>query len=172
MAEGEFTLVKQYLQAALARPSLELSHSTPASNFDLYVILVDVAVWERDLPTLQKYTPLAAELVARYEHKLYQAIIHRAQGVAHRLSSEYTDAETQLSQALEGFQKLETRWQIGRTLYELAELALARTDKATARAYFSRALVAFEEMEAVPDAARTRAVLASLGPTSATATLR
>lgn len=166
MAEGEFTLVKQYLQAALTRPSLELSYSTPTSNFDLYVMLVDVAVRERDLPALQKYVPLAAELALDYQHTLYQAIIHRAQGVALGLSSEYAEAATQLQQALEGFQKLGTRWQIGRTLYELAELALARPDTVQARTYFSRALAAFEEMEAVPDAARTRSVLASLGPYS------
>jgi len=128
-------------------------------------MLVDAAAQQRDLPALQEYAPLAAELAVRHEHRLYQAIIHRAQGVAHRLSSEYADAETQLNQALKGFQELKTRWQIGRTLYELGELALARTDKAKARAYFSQALTAFEAMEAVPDAARTRTVLASLGLT-------
>ena len=62
-------------------------------------------------------------------------------------------------EALEMFEGLETRWQIGRTLSELAELALAQTDQAQARDYFSRALVAFEEMKAVPDAARTREAL-------------
>ena len=154
------------MEAALARPSIEFNYSTPAADIDLYVMLVDVAVQQRDLPALQKYAPLATELASRHEHRLYQAIIHRAQGVAHRLSREYEDAETQLKQALKGFQELKTRWQIGRTLYELAELALARTDPANAQAYFAQALAAFEEMGAVPDAARTRAALASLGPYS------
>ncbi len=164
MAEGEFTLVKQHLQVALTRPGFEFSYSTPTADFDLYVMLVDAAAQQRDLPALQEYAALAAELAVRHEHRLYQAIIHRAQGVAHRLSGEYADAETQLNQALKGFQELKTRWQIGRTLYELAELAQAQADTAQARAYFSQALTAFEEMDAVPDATRTRTVLASLGP--------
>ena len=60
-------------------------------------------------------------------------------------------------------QGLDTRWQIGRTLYELAELSLARADPVEARDYFSRAYAAFEEMGAVPDMTRTKAALESLG---------
>ena len=77
----------------------------------------------------------------------------------HRLEGKYKKAEARLNQALEMFQGLETRWQIGRTLYELAELAVARADPTEAREYFSRALVAFEEIGANPDAVRTREAL-------------
>ena len=89
-------------------------------------------------------------------------ITYRAWGVLHRLEGNYDEAETRLNQALDLFQGLETRWQIGRTYYELAELALARADTVRARDGFSRALAAFEGMRAVPDAERTRAALASL----------
>lgn len=99
---------------------------------------------------------------ARYDHNLYQAIAHRAWGVAHRLADEYEEAEARLNQALGIFQELETRWQIGRTLNELAELALVRRETAQAYDYFSRALVAFEAIGAEPDAARIRAALESL----------
>jgi hypothetical protein len=44
------------------------------------------------------------------------------------LEGKYEEAEARLNQALEMFEGLETRWQIGRTLYELAELALAQTN--------------------------------------------
>ncbi|MBI1882088.1 MAG: hypothetical protein HYR94_28265 [Chloroflexi bacterium] len=136
---------------------------TPAVNNDLYAMLADVAAQQRDLAALRQYVPLAEQLASRYGHILYQAIAHRAWGVAHRLAGEYSEAKARLDQALELFQDLDTRWQIGRTLSELGELAVARTEAAAARDYFSRALAAFEAMKAAPDAARVRAVLAALG---------
>lgn len=54
--------------------------------------------------------------------------------------------EARLSQALELLRGLDTRWQIGRTLFELGELAQTRGEAAGAREHFSRALTAFEEL--------------------------
>ena len=160
-AEGEFALVRQYLQEALAGPGLP-SYIIPASDHDLYAMLVDVAGQQRDLTALQQYAPQAEETATRCGHTLYQAIAHRAWGIAHRLAGDYVPAETRLEQALGLFQALETRWQIGRTLVELGELALARGNAPTARDFLSAALAAFEELGAAPDAARTRAVLETL----------
>jgi tetratricopeptide (TPR) repeat protein len=120
---------------------------------------LDIAVQQRDEAALRQYAPLAEETAVRDGHILYQASAHRAWGVMHRLQGEYAAAETRLNQALKLFQGLETRWQIGRTLYELAELAQDRADLAGARDYFSRALAAFEEIGAVPDMARTQDAL-------------
>ena len=58
---------------------------------------------------------------------------------------------------------LDTRWQIGRTLLALGELAAARHNTDEARSLFTRALSAFEEMRAAPDVNRARAALALLG---------
>ncbi len=98
----------------------------------------------------------------RYGHTLYQAIVHRAWGVAHRLAGEYTESEARLIQALELFNGLNTRWQIGRTLHELGELAAVQANTVQARDYFTRALAAFRDMRAAPDAERTEAALARL----------
>jgi hypothetical protein len=125
-------------------------------------MLADVAVQQRDLAALRQYAPLAEQLASRYDHGLYQAIAHRAWGVANRLAGEYAEAKVRLHQALELFQGLDTRWQIGRTLSELGELAVARAEAATAHNYFSRALAEFEAMKAVPDADRARAALEAL----------
>lgn len=125
-------------------------------------MLADVAAQQRDLAALRKYAPLAEETATRYGNILYQAIAHRAWGVAHRLAGEYAEATARLNQALELFQGLNTRWQIGRTLSELGELAVACAEAAAARDYFSRALAAFEAMKAAPDAARVRAALEAL----------
>ena len=160
LAEGEFALVGDYLEAAGKKPVSArglLFHDT-----ELYFMYLDLAVLQRDEAALRQYAPLAEETAARDDHILYQAVAHRGWGVMHRLQGEYAAAETCLSQALELFQGLETRWQIGRTLYELAEVALGRTDPAEARGYFLSALEAFDEMGAMPDMARTQAALDSL----------
>jgi hypothetical protein len=125
-------------------------------------MLADVAVQQRDLAALRQYAPLAEQLASRYDHGLYQAIAHRAWGVAHRLAGEYAEAKVRLHQALELFHDLDTHWQIGRTLSELGELAVARAEATAARDYFSHALAAFEAMKAAPDADRARAALEAL----------
>ena len=157
MAEGEFALVKDYLETAGKIPVS--SRGFLMNETERYFLLVDLAVQERDEVGLRQYAPLAEEMALRDEHLLFQAGSHRAWGVLHRLEGKYEKAEARLNQALEMFQGLETRWQIGRTLYELAELAVARADPTEAREYFSRALVAFEEIRANPDAVRTREAL-------------
>ena len=157
MAEGEFALVKDHLETAGNMPVA--SRGFLMNETERYFLLADLAVLERDQAALYQYAPLAEEMAVRDGHLLFQACAHRAWGVLHRLEGEYEDAEARLSQALELFQGLETRWQIGRTLYELAELAVARADPAAARDNYSRALGAFEEIGANPDAARTSEAL-------------
>jgi tetratricopeptide (TPR) repeat protein len=155
MAEGEFALVQEYLEIALNKTAAWVG------EHDLFAMLADTAVQRRDEAGLQKYAPLAEEFALRCDHKLYLAIAHRAWGVSHRLAGQYADARTRLQQALELFQQLETRWQIGRTLFELGELSLTE-ESMDAREQFSLALSAFETMSALPDAARTREKIATL----------
>ena len=159
MAEGEFALVKDYLEAAGKMPVS--SRGFLMNETERYFLLADVAVIERDEVALSQYAPLAEEMALRDDHLLFQASAHRAWGVLHRLTDKYEEAKDRLNQALEIFEELDTRWQIGRTLYELAELAVARADLTEAHGYYSRALVTFEEMGAKPDAVRTRKALGS-----------
>jgi tetratricopeptide (TPR) repeat protein len=156
LAEGEFALVSEYLERALQLASYFVG------DHDLYATLADTAAQQRDQAAIRQYAPRAEELAMRYDHKLYQAVAHRAWGVAHRLAGEYAEAEARLIQALDLFNGLNTRWQIGRTLFELGEVAAARADTTTAHDRFSLALTAFETMQAAPDAARTRAALERL----------
>src|SRR5512141_1692669 len=119
-------------------------HSSSAwiADHDIYATLVDMAVLQRDEAGIRQYAPHAEELAARYGHSLYQAVTHRAWGVAHRLAGEYPESEGRLSQALSLFSGLNTRWQMGRTLFELGELAVAQKNIDMARDYFTRAGVA------------------------------
>jgi hypothetical protein len=50
-------------------------------------------------------------------------------------------------------------WQIGRSLFEMGELARLQMKTEQARDYYSRALSAFEELHAAPYAARASAAL-------------
>lgn len=137
--------------------------SVITGEHDLYAMLVDAAAQQRDAAALQKYAPLAEETAARYDHQLYRAIAHRAWGVALVLEGRNDEAEVRFKQALELFEGLDTRWQIGRTLFEMGSLALSRAANETAHGYFSRALAAFEALGAVPDVVRTREKLAAAG---------
>ena len=157
MAEGEFALVRQHLEAALPQTAEWVG------DHDLYAMLVDAAAIEGDLPALQRYAPLAEESAVRYDHRLYRAIAHRAFGVAHRLAGEPSEAQARLQQALELFAALGTGWQTGRTFFELGKLAQAQTDTTDAIRHFTNALAEFERQGAGPDVIRTQAALAALG---------
>jgi tetratricopeptide (TPR) repeat protein len=133
-----------------------------AHDHEMFMTLADTALELHDLEALQKYTPPLEQLAGRDNHPLYLAIAHRARGVAQRMTGESAKAEASLKQALEIFNRLGTRWQTGRTLFELGELALARSKKSKAREHFSQALAAFEELGALPDAERARLSLNSL----------
>jgi tetratricopeptide (TPR) repeat protein len=140
-----------------------VNFGTMAHDHEIYMTLADIAVEMRDLDALQKYAPHLEELADRDKHKLYLAIACRALGVAHRLEDKHAEAETRLKQALELFTKSGSRWQIGRTLFELGELKLAQSgEKNKAIEYYSQALGSFEEIQAVPDVERTRKALNSL----------
>ncbi len=155
-AEGEFALAKEQIEEAIARSSQPVKWGTGPHDHDLYAILTDIAAQQRDLMAIRKYAPLAEQLAARDGHQLYLAVVHRAWAVAHRLEGEYADATSRSNQALELFNALGTRWQMGRTLTERGELELAQRNHAGARDYFSRALAEFEAMQAAPDVAATR----------------
>ena len=156
MAEGEFALATQSLELAFT------SHGEWVGDHDLYALLADAAAQQCDEIALRRYAPLLEELALRYEHLLYQAIAHRAWGVAHRLAGETAASEQRLQQALEIFHTLGTRWQLGRTHFAWGELAATQGDGVAARHHFTQAQHAFEAMQAAPDLARTHQALALL----------
>jgi tetratricopeptide (TPR) repeat protein len=126
------------------------------------MMLVEAATMAGEAAGLRQYAPRLEQLALRDDHRLCLAVAHRGWGVAHRLAGEYPEAEVRLKQALELFQGMQAGWQLGRTLCELAELNLARTDSEAARQHFSRALAAFEALGASPDAERTKQALAAI----------
>ena len=125
----------------------------------VYMMLVDAAATARDRTTILKYAPLLEELATRDDHRCYLAVAYRSYGIAHRLSEEYEQADAYLQKALRVFEELGTPWQLGRTLYELGELAYLRGDKDLSREMFTKALEEFDRIHAKPDAARTKAAL-------------
>ena len=144
------------METALETAGQPVLGGTMAHEHDTFAMLADTAMQQRDKDALRQYAPRLEELAARDNHKLYLAIAQRAWGVAHRLAGEHAEAEARLKQALELFEELEARWQIGRTLAELGELARARSNSEAARDCFTQALAAFEALQAVPDMERTR----------------
>jgi tetratricopeptide (TPR) repeat protein len=161
-AGGEFALAKEQLEESIAATSQPVKWGTAPHEHDLYAILADISARQRDLAAIRHYAPLAEQFAARDQHRLYLAVIRRAQAVAHRLAGECAESTSRLNEALEIFTALGTRWQIGRTLVEFGELDEAQRNYPTAREHFSRALVEFEALGAAPDAAATHLKLQEL----------
>jgi tetratricopeptide (TPR) repeat protein len=162
-AQGEFALVRKTLEKALDTAGQPVSGGTMAHDHEVYMALTEAAMELRDLDGLQTYAPLLAEVAGRDDHKLYLAMAYRALGVLHRLEGKAGQAETMLHQGLALFRELGGRWQMARTLVELAELELGRPrKKAKARQYYAEALGLFESMQALPHADRTRAAMITI----------
>ncbi len=162
-AKGEFALVSEKIQAALSKPGQPVKRGTMAHDHHMFMLLTESAAQLHDVAALRRHAAQLEALAVRDGHRLYQAIAHRASGVAHCWAGEYAEAEVRLNAALEVFHSLDTRWQIGRSLVALATVALARGDVAGARHSYLGALQVFEALGAAPDAGRTRVALAELG---------
>ena len=162
-AKGEFAHLNENLETARDKPGQPVKRGTMAHDHHLYMLLADSAAQQRDAAGLREYAPRLEELALRDNHRLYLGIAHRAWGVAHRLAGEHAGAEARLDQALDLFEVLGTRWQVGRTLMEMGELDLAVGDRAVARDRFALALEAFESLQALPAAERAKAALDALG---------
>jgi tetratricopeptide (TPR) repeat protein len=160
-AEGEFAPIEENLKPALELSGQPVKRGTMAHEHIVYMMMTDSAARARDEAAIRRYTPRLEELARRDEHRPYLAIADRAWGVAHRLAGEYEDAEIRLKKAIEAFTELDSQWQLGRTLFEMAELERARSNVEAAKDYGSQALAAFEVMGAEPDLARVRAMLGS-----------
>jgi hypothetical protein len=162
-AAGEFAQVSEQIEKTLKMSGQPVKQGSMPHDHDLYMILTEAAVQLDDSQAIQKYSPLLEELAERDDHQLYLAIARRARGVACRLSFEFDQAEFNLVLANELFKKLGTNWQVGRTLIELAELDLARSDQAAARQHYLLAQESFQAVKAHPDLERTSATLENLG---------
>jgi tetratricopeptide (TPR) repeat protein len=159
MSEGEFALVLEHGERAL---TLGSRGWVIIGDHDLYNLLADAAAQRYDEASLRKYAPLAEESAFRYDHKLYQAIAHRTWGVLHRLAGQYTESQIRFDRALEIFQQMNTRWQVGRTLLEMGELALERSNITMAHGHYVRALEALESVQAIPEITRICAAIEKL----------
>lgn len=155
-AEGEFTLVRQKLEKALGLEGQPVKRGTMAHDHIVYMMLTEAAAQAHDVAGVHQYAPLLEELALRDDHKPYLAVAHRAWGVACLLEGRHSEAETRLQQALQIFEAMEARWQLGRTLAVLAELDLARSNPGAAWEHWAAALAEFEAIGAAPDVERTR----------------
>ena len=164
-AKGEFALVGEKIQSALAKPGQPVKRGTMAHDHHLSMLLTESARHLHDLAATRRYAAQLEALAVRDGHRLYQAVAHRALGVAHGWAGEYAEAGARLNLAMELFRSLDTRWQIGCTLAALADLALTRGETAEKRRFCLEALQFFEAMGAAPDAARTRVALEAPGQT-------
>ncbi len=158
-AQGEFAQVKSRLEPALKLSGQPVKRGTMAHRHIVYMMLVDSAVHARDKASILEFAPRLEKLATKDDHQPYLAVSHRAFGVAHRLSDEFEQAEIRLQKALGIFERIGALWQSGRTIFELGELAAQRGKNDLASELFNNAMKKFEDLGALPDIERTRAVL-------------
>lgn len=121
--------------------------------------MADTAANQRDAEALNRSAQLAEAISRQLCHQLYHAISLRALGTLDWLRGNHSLGETHLLESLEIFQKLETHWQAGRTLCDLAELLVGQGRNREAASYYRRAIYEFEVMQAQPFVERARAAL-------------
>lgn len=158
-AQGEFAHVEKELGSVLSLPGQPVKRGTMAHQHIVYMMLTDSAAQVQDAERIHEYAPKLEELATRDNHRPYLAVAHRALGVSHRLAGEHGEAVSRLNQAMEIFTELEAGWQIGRTYYEMGEVARSLSDMTRARNYYNQALAAFEAMKAMPYVERTQKAL-------------
>jgi hypothetical protein len=151
-AKGEFAQIQQSLEPALDLPGQPVKRGTMAHEHIVYMMLTDGAALARDLDALQRYAPKLMELAHRDDHRPYIAIGERAIGITKWLNGEHSEAQSHLQRALDQFLQIDMRWQAGRTLHDLGELARDIGGSDGACDYFSRALESFESLGAKPAA--------------------
>jgi tetratricopeptide (TPR) repeat protein len=162
LAEGEFALVQEELEAALSLSGQPVKRGTMAHEHIVYMMLTDTAAQLSDASETERYLSKLEPLAQRDDHRPYQAVAQRARGIVYRLKGELDEAESHLKQALELFGDFNAAWQIGRTHCELAELEMAREDQKKASDHYERALVEFDRIQALPDIKRTRSALEAI----------
>jgi hypothetical protein len=133
-----------------------------AHDHHVYMLLTEAAAGQRDAAALAVYAPRLEALAERDGHRLYLGIAARAKGVASRLAGDLGGAAAHLDHAVEIFTALGTRWQLGRTLVERAEVAQAARAPVAARVLLGQAQAAFDALGALPDLERARSARAAL----------
>jgi tetratricopeptide (TPR) repeat protein len=161
MAEGEFALMEHHLHQALKIG--EVRGRAATGDHDVHAMLVDAAALRRDPAALREYAPRAEETATQTDHRLYMGIADRAWGVLHTMAGDFAEAEARLKRALDSFNSYPAPWQMGRTLFDMGELAKSQGEIEQARDYYAQALGAFEGLRAVPYVERTRVALEALG---------
>ncbi len=161
LAAGEFARVREHLEIGMAK-SVD-ARIASGGEHDLYAMLVDAAVRERDAEELTRYVPLAEETASSTGHALYQAIADRGRAVLFTLQGNYPEAQRRLDKAEAVFKELGTRWQVGRCQFEHGLIAQAQHDYAAARDHLTRAAEIFDALGAAPFVAQARTALAHMG---------
>ena len=143
MGRGEFALAKEHLVAASEKPPIGWN---PMGVHEVYVLLADIGALQRDKELLTAYALRSDEISLSLNHHLYHAIALRALAILDWLDHDFARAEERLKESCQLFQRLETRWQIGRTLLDLCELSTSMGNQDEAKTYFTQAQSAFKTM--------------------------
>ncbi|MEK6221488.1 MAG: tetratricopeptide repeat protein, partial [Chloroflexota bacterium] len=109
-----------------------------------------------------KYLPRLEGSSVWLEKDINHAVTQRARGVSLLLNGNYSKAEEKLNTALKTFVDFDTQWQMGRTYFELGQLAAVQEHNSAAKDFYQQAIDSYEKLGAVPDISKTNEALKQL----------
>jgi hypothetical protein len=143
MGRGEFALAKEHLITATETPP---NGWNPIGDHEVYILLADIGALQRDKELLSAYALRSSRISLSLNHHLYHAIALRALAILDWLHHDLARAEVRLKESCQLFQRLETHWQLGRTLFDLGELSAIMGKQDEAEIYIDKAQSAFKTM--------------------------
>ncbi len=132
---------------------------TPWAKLVLHTLALEFASKTREWHYVDQFGEESLSRARQSGARHHIATNCRALGIHRREHDRLEEAAAFLVEALELFRALDCRWELAKTLREFAVLRRTQGDRDHAARLLQEALIHFEALRALPDVARTRALM-------------
>ncbi len=132
---------------------------TPEAKLHMHSMALEFAAQAREWHYVDELGEVTLERARRSGGRRHVALSSRSLGIHRREHGDLDGAEALLAEAVTLFRTIDCRWELGKTLRELALLRRAQGRPGEADALLHEALGHFEALRALPDVERTRALM-------------
>ncbi len=132
---------------------------TPWAKLEFHTLALEFASQAREWHYIDQFGDQSVEQARRSGARHHIGQDCRALGIHRGEHNRLDEAEAFLQEAVEVFRALDCRWELAKTLREFALLRRTQGDRDHAARLLQEALVQFEALRALPDVARTRALM-------------
>ncbi len=153
LAIGDYDRTRTLLEEALRWAD------TPWAKLVLHTLALEFDSKSREWHYVDQFGEESLSRARQSGARHYIAMSCRALGIHRHEHDRLDDAAAFLAEALELFRALDCRWELAKTLRESALLRRTQDDRDEASRLLQEALAQFEALRALPDVARTRALM-------------